>query len=138
MCPVDFRTRLASALVLVVCAVGVGCPGTEADAPPVGLTGTAGRARYVVTMAAPPPDLAEFRALPKDQPGVVEGYVAKKRAETAAAQARLDAVVGGVGGVVVSRWWMTGQATIEIAPSGLATVRATEGVKSVEPDQALK
>ena len=130
-----FGVTVACALVASALA---GCPDDAAVVAPVGLAGSQGRSRYVVTMDGPAVDLADFRALQKDQPDAVAAYVERKRAETAAAQASLDSVVSGVGGRIVGRWWMTGQATVEIAPAGLATVRAAPGVKSIEPDHALQ
>lgn len=114
-----------------------GCP-EDAPVVAVGLAGSEGRARYVVTMDTPVADLSEYRALQKDQPDAVAALVDRQRASTAAAQASLDVVVRGVGGRVVSRWWMSGQATIEIAPAALATVRAAPGVKNIAPDTALQ
>ena len=130
-----FGVTLSCALVV---GALTGCPDDTVDAVPIGLTGSEGRSRYVVTMDVPAIDLSEYRALQKDQPDAVGAYVERKRGETAAMQSSLDVVVRGVGGRVVGRWWMTGQATIEIAPAGLATVRAAPGVKAIEPDRALQ
>ncbi len=125
---------------MVVCAVvgGAGCPESSGDVAAVALAGTEGRGRYIVTMDVPAVDLSGYRALQKDNPEAVAGWVARKREDLAAAQAELDGVVRGVGGRVVGRWWMTGQATIEVSPAGIASVRATKGVKLIEPDQPLQ
>ncbi|MDP2340378.1 MAG: hypothetical protein Q8O67_05430 [Deltaproteobacteria bacterium] len=126
----------------VLSALGIalaGCPGDGLDgvvAP--GVAGSEGRVRYVVTFEKGGPDLAEYRTLARDNPGGVARYVDGKRAEAALAQADLDTALGVVGGKVVERWWMSNQATIEIPPTGVATVRAVAGVKSVDPDQPLQ
>jgi hypothetical protein len=124
--------------VMMVCAIMslIGCP--EEPAAPAAVSGTQGRGRYVVTMLGGPVDLEEFRTIQRETPAGVSAYIAKKRAETAAAQANLDMVVGSVGGQVLSRWWMSGQATIEVSPAAVATIRAAAGVAAVEPDQLLK
>lgn len=119
--------------------LGAGCPDDPLDGlsatPPI--LGTEGRVRYVVTLEKPAPDLAEYRALLKDNPGGVAGYVDKMRAEAAASLGEVDSAVGTVGGRVVERWWMSSQATIEIPATAVATVRAVPGVKSVDPDRPL-
>ena len=130
-----FGVTVACALVT---SILVSCPKDKTDVAPVGLAGSQGRSRYVVTMEGPAVDLADFRALQKDQPDAVGAYVERKRTEMAAAQAQLDSAVSGVGGRVVGRWWMSGQATVELAPGGLATVRAARGVKGIEPDRPLQ
>jgi hypothetical protein len=125
--------------VACVLALSAGCPGDGLDgltAP--GIAGSEGRVRYVVTFTQPGPDLAEYRTLARDNPGGVARYVDGKRAETAVLQAELDTALGVVGGKVVERWWMSNQATIEIPATGVATVRAVTGVKSVDPDQPLQ
>ncbi len=104
--------------------------------PPV--LGSEGRVRYVVTLDKPAVDLAEYRALLKDNPGGVTAYVEKKRADAAAAFADVDAATGTVGGKVVERWWMSNQATIEIPATGVPTIRGVPGVKSVEGDRPLQ
>jgi hypothetical protein len=127
---------LVALVALCVIMPLAGCP--DETPAPTAVAGTQGRSRYVVTMSGTPVDLAEFRALQKDSPDAVAAYVAKKRAETAAAQAGLDMVVGGVGGQVLSRWWTSGQATIEVSPAAVATIRAAPGVAAVEPDKPLQ
>ena len=124
--------------VVMVCAIMslIGCP--DEPAAPAAVSGTQGRGRYVVTMTSGPVDLEEFRTTRRETPAGVSAYIAKKRAETAAAQADLDTVVASVGGQVLSRWWMSGQATIEVSPAAVATVRKAPGVAAVEPDQLLK
>lgn len=118
----------------------VGCSDDPLDgvgaSPPI--LGTEGRIRYVVTLDKAAPDLAEYRALLKDNPGGVAGYVDKKRVEASAALADVEGAVGTVGGRVVERWWMSNQATIEIPATAVATVRAVPGVKSVEADKPLQ
>jgi len=119
-----------------IMSLAVGCPD---DVPDVaGIAGTGGRSRYVVTLDLPPPDLAEYRALVRDKPDEVEAYVKKKRQETANAQANLDVVVKSLGGHIVARWWMTGQATVEVSPTSIATMRQAPGVKDIVPDTPLK
>jgi hypothetical protein len=103
-----------------------------------GLAGSDGRQRYVVTMGSTGTDLETWRVLQRDKPEEVAAFVAAKRTELAKAQAGLDQVVAGLGGRVVGRWWMSGQATIEISPGALATVRAVPGVTAVEPDRPLQ
>ncbi len=102
------------------------------------LAGTEGRTRYLVTFEKSGPDLGPYRAIPKDNAAELLLYVENKRTETALGQAQLDAALSVVGGKVVERWWMSNQATIEVAATGLATLRAIEGVKSVDPDQPLQ
>jgi|GEM_PF-1087337 len=103
-----------------------------------GLAGSEGRQRYIVTMGSAATDLEAWRALQRDKPDEVAAFVDAKRAELAKTQAGLDQVVAGLGGRVVGRWWMSGQATIEISPAALATVRAIPGVTAVEPDRPLQ
>ena len=124
--------------VMMVCAIMplIGCP--DEPSAPAAVSGTQGRGRYLVTMLGGPVDLEEFRTIQRDSPAAVSAYIAKKRAETAAAQANLDMVVVSLGGQVVTRWWMSGQATIEASPEAVATIRTAAGVSAVEPDQPLK
>ena len=132
------RVTMPLVAVVMVCAIMslIGCP--DEPAAPAAVSGTQGRDRYVVTMTSGPVDLEEFRTTRRETPAGVSAYIAKKRAETAAAQADLDTVVASVGGQVLSRWWMSGQATIEVSPAAVATVRKAPGVAAVEPDQLLK
>ena len=116
-----------------------GCPDDGLDGlQPRAVAGSDGRMRYVVSFEKPGPDLQEYRDLARDNPGGVARYVDGKRAETATGQSGLDMALGAVGGKVVERWWMSNQATIEIPTTGVATVRAVPGVKSVDPDQPLQ
>lgn len=129
------RLAVHSCTALLLCAV-TGCPD---DPPPTGLPGTEGRARFVVSPTQPPVvDLEAWRALQRDNPTEAAAFVAAKRDELAAAQAGLDQVVTTYGGRVVSRWWMSGQVTIEIPGNAVANVRAAAGVASVEPDRLLE
>lgn len=135
------RLRPKTAAFVAVCLcipwmLGAGCsedPLGDLSLPPI--PGTEGRVRYVVTLDAPAPDLAEYRALLKENPGGVAAYVEKKRAEAAAAFVEVDAAVGTVGGRVVERWWMSNQSTIEIPATGVPTIRAVAKVKSVDADK---
>lgn len=124
------------AVMLCCAAMLTGCP----EDPPVveGLKGTEGRNRYVVTMTAPAPDLDGYRAAAAASPDDAAAFVAKQRAALAAAQTSLDQVVAGLGGRVVNRWWMSGQATIEVSPAAIASIKALPGVTSVEPDRPLE
>lgn len=129
--------RLAVVCLTAVVVVCVGCD----DPPPAdvpGLAGSEGRQRYIVTMGLAATDLDAWRTLQRDKPDEVAAFVEARRAELAKAQAGLDQVVAGLGGRVVGRWWMSGQATIEISPAALATVRAIPGVTAVEPDRPLQ
>ncbi len=89
-------------------------------------------------MSTTPPDLDGFRAAQAVSAEEGKAFVAKQRAALAGAQSSLDQMVAGLGGRVVSRWWMTGQATVEITPNSVASVRALPGVTAVEPDRALE
>jgi hypothetical protein len=132
-----WRKRLAVVCVTAVVVLSVGCD----DPPPAeipGLPGSEGRQRYIVTMGSAANDLEAWRTLQRDKPEEVAAFVEAKRAELAKTQAGLDQVVAGLGGRVVGRWWMSGQATIEISPAALATVRAIPGVTAVEPDRPLQ
>jgi hypothetical protein len=102
----------------------------------LGLRGTAGRERFVVTLASGAPDLAEYHRLLKDDPAGVAAYVAQRRA--ALGSPELDAALVGVDGRIVERWWMSGQLTIEMKREGLATVRALTAVRAVTPDLPLQ
>ena len=125
---------VCSAAVVLVCSA---CDEPAAVEIP-GLAGSEGRQRFVVTMGGSGTDLEAWRVLQRDKPEEVAAFVAAKRTELAKAQAGLDQVVAGLGGRVVGRWWMSGQATIEISPGALATVRAIPGVTAVEPDRPLQ
>ncbi len=123
-------------LFAVLCG---GCPDDGlAGLQRTGVMGSEGRARYVVSFEKAGPDLQEYRNLAHDNPGGLGGYIESKRRETANGQAGLDAALGAVGGRVVERWWMSNQATIELPPAGVASVRAVPGVTSVDPDQLLQ
>lgn len=118
-------------------ALAVGCaddPLGDLKAPVV--TGTAGRQRFVVTLAGAAPDLAEYRRLLREDPGRVAAYVDERRA--ALVRPDLEAAVAGEKGRVVQRWWMSGQLTVELEAEGVARVRALPGVTSVEPDVPLR
>ena len=122
--------------MLCCASVLTGCP----EDPPVveGLKGTEGRSRYIVTMTAPPPDLDGYRAAQALSAEEGAAFVAKQRAASAAAQSGLDQLVAGLGGRVVSRWWMSGQATVEVSPAAVASIRALPEVTSVDPDRPLE
>ncbi len=129
-----FGTALMCALLFVV----VGCSEDATDFTAPGLAGTENRVRYVVTLKGPAADLAGYRELlPTDAAAAAE-LATRKRRDAAAAHSKLDEAVRSVSGRVVNHWWMTNQATIEVAPSSLATVRAVEGVLRVDPDRALQ
>lgn len=132
------RLLLALPWVLTLVVASGGCPSDALTDAALGVAGTDGRSRYVVTLDAPPVDLSEYRALQKEKPDEVEAYVQRQLDACAAAQGGLDIVVKSFGGRVIHRWWTTNQATIEIPAKGVASVRATPGVKALEPDQALQ
>lgn len=136
--PTRALRRFGTVLVCVAAVVVGGCSEDPTNFTAPGLSGTENRHRYVVTLKGPAADLAGYRELlPTDAAAAAE-LAARKRREAAAAHSKLDEAVRSVSGRVVNHWWMTNQATIEVAPSSLATVRAVEGVLRVDPDRALQ
>ncbi len=129
------------AVTAVVCAATLplflgGCD-DAATAEVPGLAGREGRQRFIVTMGVAP-DLERFRAVQRGSPQDVPAFIEARRSELARAQSGLDQVVAGLGGRVISRWWMTAQATIEIKPEAVAIIRGVAGVSAVEPDRPLQ
>ncbi len=130
-------TAMCLAGFIAPCTVIVsGCDDTSATEV-AGLAGRDGMQRFVVTMGSAP-DLERWRSLQRDAPQEVPAFIDARRSELAKAQSSLDQVVAGLGGRVVSRWWMTGQATIEIKPEAVAIIRGVAGVSAVEPDRPLQ
>jgi hypothetical protein len=139
MTPLGARPKRWLAVVMFTAAASSWLACDEpAPTEPAGLSGSEGRQRFIVTMGSAATDLEAWRALQRDKPDEVAAFVEAKRTELAKAQAGLDQVVAGLGGRVVGRWWMSGQATIEISPAALATVRVIPGVTAVEPDRPLQ
>jgi hypothetical protein len=120
---------------LFACAAALFAGACDGDAKPV--AGRDGRERWVVSFDGSRPELAEYRKLLKDDPAAVPAYVQKMRDRQAQAHPELDQSVAAIGGAVVERWWMSNKVTVEIPRSGLATIQAVPGVKSVEPDTLL-
>ncbi len=123
--------RVLGVAMLVGCTSGTQQP----EATP--LAGSQGRGRWVVTVKATLPDRSAYRALLIDNPAGVAAYVAKMRAEQARNFPEVQKAVTTVNGEVVERWWMSNQLTVELPAAGVATLRGTEGVSSVEPDVVL-
>lgn len=129
--------RFLAAVGIMLSVVVVGCaddPLGDLKAPLV--TGTAGRQRFVVTLAGAAPDLSEYRRLLKEDPARVGSYVDERRA--ALVRPDVEAAIASVNGRVVERWWMSGQLTVELGAEGVARVRAVAGVTAVEPDMPLR
>jgi hypothetical protein len=126
---------VAAGLVVVVGLAACSEGTSDADKAPV-VAGTAGRQRFVVTLAGATPDLGEYRKLLKENPADVPAYVEGRRA--ALVLPALDAALTGFNGRVVERWWMSGQLTVEIPPEGVASLRAVPGVSAIEPDAPLR
>ena len=122
-------------LVAMIAASVVACSSSGGDAK---ADASAPRARFLVALADPPADLAEYRAL-ADQSDEAAAYAEKKRQALRSAHAALEAQVKALGGDIVAVWWMTSAFTVEIEASKASTLTekqkdGAEAVKSVTPD----
>jgi hypothetical protein len=128
---------LLASLFVALVVVDVACADDalgDLKAPLV--AGTAGRQRFVVTLAGAAADLGEYRRLLKEDPTRVAAYVDERRA--ALLRPEFEAAIANVNGRVVERWWMSGQITVELTNENVAALRALPGVVSVEADVPLQ
>ncbi len=120
-----------------IALAAVGCPSD--DQPTVKpATGSDGRERWVVALEGEPPDLTEYRALSRDNPGAVAPYVDKMRQSLMAGRTELDTFLTSVDGQVVERWWMSNAVTVEVPASAVESLKKQAGVKQIAPDLTLE
>lgn len=128
--------RCALALVLAVAgAVLGGCSDNEAETKRV--LGTEGRERWVVTFEGPEPDLAEYRALMKENPVEAEAYAERMRKKLETDHEDLAKALESLNGRIVERWWMSQSVTVEIDASAAPSLEKVPSVKSLAPDVPL-
>lgn len=122
---------------LLLGAALVGCPSNGAASGKATI-GADGRERWVVSFAGEPPDLAEYRALARDNPKAVDPYVTQMRDSLMRGRTELEGFLSSVEGRVVERWWMSNAVTVEVPAGAVETLKTLPGVKQVAPDLTLE
>jgi hypothetical protein len=102
---------------------------------PPGLAGTAQRTRYVVQLDTPLVDPTAWRTALAEDPEGAALIAEQARTSLAGANTALESSVQAVQGRVVTWWWMSSEATVELPAGGVATVQVAPGVKGIRPDQ---
>jgi hypothetical protein len=103
-----------------------------------GLAGTDARARYVLALEGPAPDLARWQEAQARDPAEAARLGDSMRQQLASRHAPVETAVSAVQGRVVAWWWMSNEATIEVPAAGVASVQVAQGVSSVRPDRQLQ
>ena len=131
------RTSTISLLAGALVVAALGCPAKD-DTRGKPTHGTDGKERWVVTLEGEPPDLAEYRALLRDNPKAAEPYVAKMRDSLMSGRTEFEGFLTSVDGRVVERWWMSNAVTVEVPASAVETLKKQAGVKQLAPDVTLE
>lgn len=131
------RVAAAALLGCVLLAGMPGCPSDD-DAGGKPTLGADGRERWVVTLEGEPPDLAEYRALVRDNPKAAAPYVAKMRDNLMSGRTELEGFLTSVDGRVVERWWMSNAITVEVPAGAVESLKKQAGVKRLAPDVTLE
>lgn len=131
------RTSAIAVVAGALLMAALGCP-SKGDARGKPTLGTDGKERWVVTLEGGPPDLAEYRALARDNPKAAAPYVDKMRDSLMSGRTELEGFLTSVDGRVVERWWMSNAITVEVPASAVESLKGQAGVKQIAPDLTLE